>query len=360
MFGKLLLLLSPILAALSDARCTDPSVRREWRMFSTSEKADWIAAVNCLAKRPHNDSLTPFVDPSISLIPPVNASGSFYDDFVYIHMDLNTRIHFTGLFFPWHRWYVAVYEQKLKSECGYKGVSPYWNWTQDAANFYGSNLFKESAPKSGLGGWGNPSRDFEVPDGGFSNFKLSYPSFHTLRRNFTLQPYLASASSPFFANDSATFANVTFTQSEVDKMINGFVGDFKGFQTYMEKWVGAHGSVHLIMGGDMGGTCPHNAPANCTPGPTWSANEPLFWMHHAMVDKIWYDWQHKNSANFWAYHGGSVEEIDNLSDYDKYPNGGPPYLSFNSTLPADGLFEEVTIGDVMDTTGGFLCYVYDT
>jgi len=83
-------------------------------------------------------------------------------------------------------------------------------------------------------------------------------------------------------------------------------------------------------------------------------------MHHAMVDKVWYDWQRKNPANFWAYHGGSVEKIDDLPDYEKYPNGGPPFLSFDSTLPADGLFEEVTIGDVMDTTGGSLCYVYDT
>ena len=28
-------------------------------------------------------------------------------------------------------------------------------------------------------------------------------------------------------------------------------------------------------------------------------------------------------------------------------------------MPADGLFPEVTIGDVMDTTGGYLCYVYE-
>lgn len=30
-----------------------------------------------------------------------------------------------------------------------------------------------------------------------------------------------------------------------------------------------------------------------------------------------------------------------------------------STMPADGIFPEVTIGDVMDTTSGILCYVYE-
>ena len=28
-------------------------------------------------------------------------------------------------------------------------------------------------------------------------------------------------------------------------------------------------------------------------------------------------------------------------------------------IPADGMFPEVTIGDVLNTTGGFLCYVYE-
>lgn len=43
-------------------------------------------------------------------------------------LDLNYRIHFTGLFFPWHRWYLQVFEDSLKSKCGYRGASPYWNW----------------------------------------------------------------------------------------------------------------------------------------------------------------------------------------------------------------------------------------
>lgn len=38
--------------------------------------------IQCLSKMPHDPALTPSVDPSVSLIPPVNASSSYYDGMV--------------------------------------------------------------------------------------------------------------------------------------------------------------------------------------------------------------------------------------------------------------------------------------
>ncbi|GAW10654.1 Di-copper centre-containing protein [Lentinula edodes] len=343
------------LFCFAHANCTNTAVRREWRTLSTDERANWISAVQCLSELPHDPALTPYVNPDD--IVSVNASGSYYDDIVYMHMDLNHIIHFTGLFLPFHRWYVQMYENALKEKCGFNGTSPYWNWAADASDVYGSTMFQDFDPVSGLGGWGNLSDDAQVPNGAFSDFKLSYPSYHTLRRNFTLQPYIGL--NPTLFTNPYEDANATFTQSEVDKMVNGFVGDYKGFQVYMEGFEGAHGSVHEILGGDLGGTCPSTAPANCTPGPTFSANEPIFWMHHAMVDKVWYDWQTANSANAGIFYGGSVQMIDNATIYAEYPNGGPPMLSLDSVMHADGMFEESTVGDVINTTAGILCYIYE-
>jgi tyrosinase len=51
-----------------------------------------------------------------------------------------------------------------------------------------------------------------------------------------------------------------------------------------------------------------------------------------MVDKIWYDWQNRDPVNAKSFFGGSVQRIDSLDDYYKYPNCGPPYLSV-STCP---------------------------
>jgi tyrosinase len=88
----------------------------------------------------------------------------------------------------------------------------------------------------GLGGWGDPKNDYRVPDGAFSSsssFHLSYPSPHTIRRNFTLQPYM-NFPLPAFITNPLLEANATFTKAEIEKLTNGFVGDFKGFQTYFE------------------------------------------------------------------------------------------------------------------------------
>ena len=93
----------------------DPCCQRAYYDFPFmgchSEVVIWL---QCLSHQPHDPALAPSVDPSISLIPPVNASSSYYDgmnrlvrciwwvtdipslefstDLVYIHMDLNTRV----------------------------------------------------------------------------------------------------------------------------------------------------------------------------------------------------------------------------------------------------------------------------
>ncbi|KAJ6468125.1 Di-copper centre-containing protein [Mycena vitilis] len=356
---SLLLLSTPV----AGAACTKPAVRKEWRTLSVAERTDWIAAVTCLANLPHDERLTPTVNRSISQIVPVNVSGSYYDDFVYVHMDLNTRIHSTGLFLPWHRWYVAVYETALKTKCGFTGTSPYWNWVEDYKDVFGSDMFKDSDPVSGLGGWGDIANDIRVPDGAFSNmsnFRLTYPSPHTLRRNWTIQPFLNFPLQGFLTPaDEQLDANATFTPAERHKLVNGFVGDYKGFQWYFEGFNGSHGAVHLMMGGDLGGVCPGDAPSDCVGGPTFSANEPLFWMHHAMVDKMWYDWQHAHPSNAKLYFGGSVQAFENVTYYKEFPTGAAPFYNVNDTMPSDGLFPEPKISDVLSTTEGMLCYVYE-
>ena len=37
---------------------------------------------------------------------------------------------------------------------------------------------------------------------------------------------------------------------------------------------------------------------------------------------------------------------------------GANVRQLDSVLPGDGLWENVTVGDIMDTTGGRLCYTY--
>ena len=65
--------------------------------------------------------------------------------------------------------------------------------------------------------------------------------------------------------------------------VKAFPGTFTGFQTTFE--VAVHGGTHNAIGGDMAGAA--------------SPTDPLFWLHHAFIDKTWADWQASpNGQNF--------------------------------------------------------------
>ncbi|CAE6448076.1 unnamed protein product [Rhizoctonia solani] len=340
-------------STLGSRKCKSIEVRKEWRTLSKPEKKAWIKAVNCLNRTPRSGKLNPPVNTSaysaFDFIVPVSPEATYYDELVYTHMNLNPLIHFTGLFLPFHRLYVHEWTNALRSQCGYKGVAPYWAWEYDAADFEHSPIW-DPDPVYGLGGFGDPNDDNTVKNGGL-DLSLAYPIKHKLRRQY--QPYIVI---PPSINISA---NATFTPAEVKTLLAQPEGNFTAFQTYMEKFFGMHGAIHGITGGDLAGKCPHGTNSSNCPfdgAPTTSSNEPLFHLHHGNVDRLWWLWQEKNRNNKFAFHGGSVQ---NFTAIDKYPNGAPPWLKTSDLIPGAGMFKSVSIKDVLDTRQPPLCYVYD-
>jgi tyrosinase len=65
----------------------------------------------------------------------------------------------------------------------------------------------------------------------------------------------------------------------------------------------------------------------------------MFWLHHAMVDRIWWAWQNSHAANKHAFEGRSIQD---LGHYAEFPNGGAPWLGMWSLLPTDGIMREGT------------------
>jgi tyrosinase len=59
--------------------------------------------------------------------------------------------------------------------------------------------------------------------------------------------------------------------------LNGFTS-FTAFQSAIEGAV--HASVHNAVGGDMATAA--------------SPSDPLFWLHHANIDRLWVKWQKKH------------------------------------------------------------------
>ena len=126
-------------------------------------------------------------------------------------------------------------------------TSPHSPSTLDADDFYNSPIFDPNT-KSGFGGWGDPTNDFQITTGAFaSDFVRAYPVPHGVRRNFTLLPGAGGFGdgSPIYTNPLPTWIAPPY----VEAMVDGFPGDFLGFQALFEGGNGPHGAVHQMLGG---------------------------------------------------------------------------------------------------------------
>lgn len=117
-------------------------------MVDLSEVADRKADVNRSQLQP--DERKAFTDAQLCLqatssrLDPKYNSRSYYDDFVAVHINQTLGVHTDGIFLPWHREYINLFEQALQQECGYLGTIPYWDWPRWASSLSTSPLFDGS------------------------------------------------------------------------------------------------------------------------------------------------------------------------------------------------------------------------
>jgi len=331
-------------------KCLNPRTRKSWADMTNSEKTKYLTAVQCMYTNPSKGT---------SVFP--NAKTRM-DDFAGTHIYYSTApsddggeeghgmegpgIHFNGVFLPWHRYFLWSYESALINECGYTGAQPYWDWTLDNPE-YGSSFEKSTIfdPKFGFGGNGNGGSVDEVytnqqgtppgnciADGPFVNDQPSFgfgfsveSNSHCLIRN--LNTTLANDSLGWTKNVRALLNQTQFwaMSNEMDYSSVGAPA-------------GIHGAGHKGVGGEM---------ANI-----WSAaNDPLFYMHHAQLDHVWWLWQTQGA--------GRVKEI-----------GGPIFPNGTGTVTEDYVLEmfpfigeNAIIHQVLDVANtdntGFLCYTYE-
>lgn len=79
-----------------------------------------------------------------------------------------------------------------------------------------------------------------------------------------------------------------------------------------------------------------------------SPGDPAFFLHHAFVDHNWRIWQNGNTSS-------RLYQINGFSTRDEPRKT----LTLDYVLTSKGLRPDVTVRDVMDTMGGYLCYSYN-
>ncbi|WP_261717458.1 tyrosinase family protein [Streptomyces sp. FZ201] len=203
-----------------------------------------------------------------------------YDDFVRIHNDFivgdtdngERTGHRSPSFLPWHRRFLLEFEAALQ-EVDASVALPYWDWTTDRtprASLWAPDF---------LGGTGR-SLDGRVMDGPFAASTGNWPINVRVDGRTYLRRSLGSGGRPLP------------TRAEVESVLAIETYDMPpwnsgsdGFRNHLEGWRGVnlHNRVHVWVGGQMAtGVSP---------------NDPVFWLHHAYVDKLWSQWQrrHPNS-----------------------------------------------------------------
>lgn len=82
-----------------------------------------------------------------------------------------------------------------------------------------------------------------------------------------------------------------------------------------------------------------------------SPGDPLFYLHHAFIYRLWWQWQN--------------EDIDTrlyeIGGYTTYPasDGGNTTTTLEFGLQLLGIWDDKFVGDVMDLHNSFLCHEYD-
>lgn len=208
----------------------------------------------------------------------------------------------------------------------------YWEESLDVANLAGSIVFD---PDTGFGGNSNGSC---ITDGPFTQLELHITQ-STNYANYCL------------TRDFNTDGFQGATPSNVSSCYNS--------TTYEAAYTCYKSSPHTAGHAGVGGTM-LDAVA--------SPSDPLFFLHHTNLDRLWWEWQLANlTARLTDMSGRNVPRPSYLAQNNfTYP--GPEILDYDgdegnvTTLHHNlwmvGLIPNATIGEVMDLRGELICAEY--
>ncbi|KAJ3096837.1 hypothetical protein HK100_005482 [Physocladia obscura] len=317
-----------VLAEISGAgasACTAPLTRVEWSTLTSAQKAQYVAAVKTLADRPQNAAGVIGDSTTISL-----------KDFTNLHARASPWAHGSAEFYPYHRAMMHVFEQAMQT-AGWSGGVPYWDWPAMNTNWWTSDILSSTYLGSPSSGKANNC----VVDGVFA-----YPGYTVAVMDSDTVAYedgMHATSAAMCLSRCGAVGSAATAPSDINTRYGALTyATFRGDAADNDDdESGFHASGHETIGGtscqsDMG-------------NPSISPNDPLFWLHHSFVDKVWWRWQQRCPAFMYDYEGPlTINDPIDLAD------------SQIATMTQDVDTWGITVGQLLNPEGDVLCFTYTT
>jgi len=287
--------------------------RKNFKRLTNDEKKRFVEAVVKLKDQSLHDSV---------LMP---GMMSRYDDYAMIHMNAmmggNAWAHGNSSFLPWHRELLYQFEKDLQAIDSTVTI-PYWDWTREQAA--GDPGFPFRHDFIGVDGT-DASGDQVLREAG-APVPYPYPfdpeaweiimADNASWPNFLLRAFGEESDAPNLPENDSVVMGVgsSFRQA----LSAGTYG------TLRSRSEDQHNLVHRWVGGNMLGMT--------------SPNDPVFFLHHAQIDRMWSLWQYK--------HSGPGAPPYYVANANGTPAGSP--LKFNEPMEIAPWAGSATPNDMID------------
>lgn len=330
-----------LLAAPAAAPAEKLRVRKDAASLTAKERSQLVEALHALkaADYPYD------ADPD---------GIRWYDQFVQWHVELSLCDgapndtsgifgHGGPMFLPWHRQYVLELEDALRAVSGRHISLPYWNWTSPAST---NAVFDDRL----MGGNGNQERSGRLERGPFSYDKwpLHVDNSALALYSATSTRWITRAIGSEYVRDLPSQADADFAlgrpvfdvapwadNSDARRSFRMALegvhenhdpatdGQFPGVQGCGRDLVGkggitpasmvfGRGTLHNSVHGYVGGMTPPDEEGATLLGtmtvPLASPNDPVFFLHHANVDRLWAQWQKAHPDDPYRPRGAAAGE----------------------------------------------------
>lgn len=300
--------------------------RRNVADLTPSERAELVQAFLDLKDPAKSPSRIPAAATRVT-----NGGGTpnRYDDYVWLHNTVGVGAHRGPAFGPWHREFLHQFEFDLQTVSGNPHLTiPYWDWTvaRTAANpgFPFTNDLL-----GGFGSAGPGTATGIVTSGPFSNpatwrmnIRRAGDGDLTLKRSNGIPDGAdlpthddaqlgLGVGVPAGGSWPTNYDGLPWNDHTIDPTSAQVLASFR---KYLERLL--HDFVHVWIGGawEFSPTGQPGDGGHMT-FPSVAVNDPVFWMHHANVDRLWSIWQRKPATSgYLPQVAGTAEPGHNGSD----------------------------------------------